>query len=98
MTVKPTLNKVVVRPDEKEEMSAGGIALPPKSTDKPNRGIVLYAGAGRYTDTGVRIPMDIDVGEFVFYHKNFAVPIKLNGEDVLVLKEEDVLVSVKEGA
>ena len=96
MKVKPVLNKVVVRSDEAITKSTGGLYIPEKVAEKPGRGKALYVGAGRFTDAGVRVPMDVKPGDTVFYHKNFAVPIKLNGEDLLALKEEDILLAVEE--
>lgn len=92
-SIKPILNKIVVRPDKAEEVSKGGIHIPDIGKDKPSRGLVLYVGPGRW-ENGIRVPMQIEIGDTVFYSRTFAQPIKMDEEDLVVIKEEDVLVAV----
>lgn len=95
MKIKVIGNKVLIRPSKEEEVSKGGILLPQKSQERPSCGIVLNVGPGKWDD-GKLIPMQIEVGDVVHYSRTFGQPVKLNGEELLVVKEEDVLLAVEE--
>lgn len=95
MKIKLILNKVLIRPDEGETRTKAGIILMEKSVEKPAHGTVINAGLGRFTDAGIRVPMDIKTGDKVYYHRNFAVPVEINGEKLVVVKEDDCQVAIE---
>ena len=95
MKLKPLGDRVVVRPVEEEETTASGIVLPDTAKEKPQRGEVIAVGDGRYDDDGdKRIPLDVSKGDTVLYSKYGGTEIKVDGEDLLVLRESDVLAKV----
>lgn len=97
MKIKPIQNKVVIKPHcSEEQISQGGIITAVKGQERPISGTVLFVGQGRIADSGERIPMDLKEGDTVFYQPHFATPINLGGEKLIVLKEEDILISVEE--
>jgi chaperonin GroES len=75
----------------KEEVSRGGIVLPDTVKEKPQEGEVLAVGTGKRSDKGVLIPMEIKVGDIVLYAKYGGTEIKLEGEDLIILRESDIL-------
>lgn len=89
--IQPLGERVLVKPMAKEEMSKGGILLPDTVKEKPQEGEVLAVGAGKRSDKGERIPMEIQVGDIVIYAKYGGTEIKLNGEDLIILRESDIL-------
>ncbi len=97
MKLKPRNDRVIVKPDEEQETSAGGIMLAPSaSKDKPQQGTVLAVGEGKRNDDGKAIPMDIAVGDKVLYGKYAGTEVKLTGgEEVLVMREDDVMAIVE---
>jgi len=90
MNVTPLGDRVIVKAVEQEEVSASGIVLPDTAKERPQRGRVLAVGAGRYED-GSRVPMDVGVGDEVVYSKYGGTEIQVEGEDLLILRETDVL-------
>ena len=96
MKLKPLGDRLIVRAIEEEEMTASGIVLPETAKEKPQRGEVLAVGDGRYDDDGEkRIPLDVKEGDKVLYSKYGGTEIKVEGEDLLVLRESDVLAKVE---
>ncbi len=96
MKLKPLGDRLIVRAIEEEEMTASGIVLPETAKEKPQRGEVLAVGEGRYDDDGEkRIPLDVKEGDKVLYSKYGGTEIKVEGEDLLVLRESDVLAKVE---
>jgi chaperonin GroES len=96
MKLKPLGDRVVVRPVEEEETTASGIVLPDTAKEKPQKGKVLAAGDGRWDDDGAkRIPLDVAEGDEVLYSKYGGTEIVIDGEDLLVLRESDVLAKVE---
>ena len=89
--LKPLGDRVVVKPVEKEEMTKGGIVLPDTVTERPQEGKVLAVGPGKMTDDGKRIPMEIKVGDTVIYAKYGGTEIKEDGDDLMILRESDIL-------
>jgi chaperonin GroES len=88
---------VVVEPIEREETFAGGqLVLPETAKEKPQQGNVLAVGAGRKDDDGKRIPMDVEVGQTVLFAKYAGTEVKLNGKNLLILKESDILAIIEE--
>jgi chaperonin GroES len=93
MNVTPLGDRVIVKAVEQEEVSASGIVLPDTAKERPQRGRVLAVGAGRYEDGG-RVPMDVGVGDEVVYSKYGGTEVELDGEEVLILAEPDILAKV----
>ena len=95
MNLQPLDDRIVVRPAEAEEKTASGLVIPDTAKEKPQQGEVLAVGAGRRTDTGELIPMDVSVGDKVVYSKYGGTEITIEGEDLLILQARDVLAIVK---
>jgi chaperonin GroES len=85
---------VVIKPAEREEVSAGGILLPDTVQEKPQEGKIVAVGPGRTADDGKRIPMESKIGDLVFYSKYAGSEIKEEGEEYLILRESDILVKI----
>ena len=91
MNLKPLGDRIVVKPqDEEESRTASGLVIPDTAKEKPQLGDVLAVGPGEFKD-GERIPVDVNVGDVVFYSKYGGTEVKHNGEDLLVLSSRDVL-------
>jgi chaperonin GroES len=96
MKLKPLGDRVVVQPVEEEETTASGIVLPDTAKEKPQKGKVIAAGEGKWDDDGEkRIPLDVAEGDEVLYSKYGGTEIVVDGEDLLVLRESDVLAKVE---
>jgi chaperonin GroES len=89
--LQPLADRVLVKPIEKEEMTKSGIYLPDTAKEKPQEGEVLAVGPGKLTDDGKRIPMDLKVGDRVIYAKYGGTEIKVDAEDLMILRESDIL-------
>ncbi len=96
LKIRPLDDRVVVEPVEAEEMTAGGIVLPDTAKEKPQRGKVVAVGPGRLLDNGERADMSVAVGDEVIYGKYGGTDIEVNGEDVKILRETDILAKVIE--
>ena len=90
MRLKPLGDRIVIRQIEAQDVTASGIVLPDTAQEKPQRGEVLAVGEGRYED-GVRLPLDLVAGDEVIYSKYGGTEIEIDGEDLLILRESDVL-------
>ena len=90
MELQPLGDRLVVRQSDGEEVTSSGLVLPDTAQEKPQRGLVLAVGEGRF-DSGKRIPMDVAVGDTVIYSKYGGTEVKVDGEDLLILRESDVL-------
>ena len=94
MDLKPLGDRIVVRPkDEDESRTSSGLVIPDTAKEKPQLGEVLAVGPGEYKD-GERIPVDVEVGDLVFYSKYGGTEVKVEGEDYLVLSSRDVLATL----
>jgi chaperonin GroES len=93
MKLKPLGDRLIVQAVEEEETTASGIVLPDTAKEKPQRGKVLAVGDGRVED-GQRVPVDVAEGDEVLYSKYGGTDIVVDGEDLLVLRESDVLAKV----
>ncbi len=88
--IQPLFDRVVIKRKEEEKLSAGGIVIPDSATEKPIRGEVVAVGAGKTLDNGtVRAPQ-VKVGDEVLFGKYAGTEIKLDGQDLLVVKEDDI--------
>ncbi len=91
MKLQPLGDRIVVKPkDEDESTTTSGLVIPDTAKEKPQLGEVLAVGPGEYKD-GERIPMDVSVGDLVFYSKYGGTEVKVEGEEYLVLSSRDVL-------
>ena len=97
MNFRPLHDRVVVRRIDAEEKSKGGIIIPDTAQEKPQEGEVVSVGPGTLNDTGELRPLDVKAGDRVLFGKWSGTEVKLDGEDVLILKESD-LMGVIEGA
>ncbi len=89
--LKPLGDRVVVKTLEAESMSAGGIFLPDSAKEKPQRAEVIAVGPGKTLDNGNLVPVEIKVGDKVVYGKYSGTEIKVDGEEVVVLRQDDIL-------
>jgi len=94
MNVKPLADRIVVRPLEAQEKSAGGIYIPDNAKEKPQKGEVVAAGPGKTADSGAKIEMTLKKGDKILYGKYSGTEVSIDGEDFLIMKESDVLAVV----
>ena len=95
MKLKPLGDRLIVKPIDEEETTASGIVLPDTAKEKPQKGKVIAAGDGRWDEDGEkRIPLDVAEGDEVLYSKYGGTEVNVEGEDLLVLRESDVLAKV----
>jgi chaperonin GroES len=94
--LKPLGDRVVVKPMGREETTKSGIVLPDTAKEKPQRGTIVAAGAGRRDDDGDRIDMDVKVGDKVLFAKYAGTEFKLDDEELLILQEKDILAVIED--
>lgn len=92
--IQPLGDRVVLKTVEAEEKTASGIILPESAKEKPEQGKVIAVGTGRYED-GKKIPVEVEIGDTVLYTKFGPTEVKVEGEELLIVKEEDILAIVK---
>ena len=95
VALKPLDDRVVVKALESEEKTAGGIVLPDNAKEKPQRGRIVAAGPGKLSDAGDRISLSVKVGDEVLFGKYAGSEIKLNGEELKIMRESDLLAKVE---
>ena len=95
MKLKPLGDRLIVRAIDEEETTASGLVLPDTAKEKPQKGTVLAVGEGNRNDDGDRIAPDVKEGDVVLYSKYGGTEIKVDGQDLLVLRESDVLAVVE---
>jgi chaperonin GroES len=93
--LRPLGDRVVIQPTPREEMTKSGIVLPDTAKEKPQEGKILAAGPGRLTDEGKREPMDVKEGDVVLYAKYAGTEFKVEGEDLLIVSQKDILAIVQ---
>jgi len=91
MNLRPLHDRVIVKRMEEETTSPGGIVIPDSAAEKPSRGEVIAAGNGKRNDNGDVIAMDVKVGDKVLFGKYSGTEVKVDGEDLLVMREEDIM-------
>lgn len=91
MNIKPLGERVVLKVMESEEKTKSGIVLPDTAKEKPQMGKVLAVGTGRILDNGEKVPLEVKVGDKVLFAKYAGTEVKLDGEEYMVLKENDIL-------
>jgi chaperonin GroES len=93
--MQPLGDRVVILPTPREEMTKSGIVLPDTAKEKPQEGKIIAAGPGRLTDEGKREPMDVKEGDVVLYAKYAGTEFKIEGEELLIVSQKDILAIVK---
>jgi chaperonin GroES len=89
--VQPLADRVVVKPLEESEQMRGGLYIPDTAKEKPSQGEVVAVGPGKISDEGTRLDMDVKVGDKVLYGKYSGTDVTLDGEELLILRESDIL-------
>ena len=97
MNFRPLHDRVLVRRVTAEERTAGGIIIPDSAKEKPQQGKVIAAGNGKSKDDGKRIPLDVKAGDLILFGKYSGQDIKLDGEEFLIMKEDEVLAVIDDG-
>ena len=95
MNLRPLHDRVIVKRMEEERMSAGGIVIPDSATEKPVRGEVLAIGNGKILDNGEKRALDINVGDTILFGKYSGTEVKVDGEELLVMREEDIMAVIE---
>ncbi|NNE04875.1 MAG: co-chaperone GroES [Xanthomonadales bacterium] len=95
MKLRPLHDRVIVRRMEEERMSAGGIVIPDSATEKPIRGEVLAVGNGKILENGEKRDLDIKSGDKVLFGKYSGTEVKVDGEELLVMREEDIMAVIE---
>ena len=91
MKIRPLHDRIIVRRMEEERTSAGGIVIPDSATEKPAQGQVVAVGNGKITDSGDVRPLDVKAGDKVLFGKYAGTEVKVDGEELLVMREEDIM-------
>ena len=97
MKIRPLHDRVIVKRLDEERKSAGGIVIPDTAAEKPEQGEILAVGKGKTTDEGKLLPLDVKVGNRVLFGKYSGQTVRVKGEELLVMREEDIM-GVIEGA
>jgi chaperonin GroES len=97
MSFRPLHDRVLVRRIDADEKTAGGIIIPDTAKEKPQRGEVIAVGAGARSEDGKLVPLDVKVGDEVLFGKWSGTEVKIDGEDLLIMKESDILGVVEAG-
>jgi len=95
MKIKPLGDRVLIKPSEEKEKTKGGIVLPDTAKERPQEGEIVAVGEGRRTDDGKTIPLSLKVGDKVLYGKYSGTEITVDGEEYLIMREEDVLAVIE---
>ena len=95
MNLRPLHDRVIIKRMEEERTSPGGIVIPDSATEKPIRGSVVAAGHGKLNDSGKNVPLDVKVGDTVLFGKYSGTEVKVEGEELLVMREEDIMAGVE---
>ena len=99
MDIRPLHDRLIVRRLEEEgEQKVGGIIIPDSAKEKPQRGMVIAAGDGKITDEGQRFPLDVKAGDLILFGKYSGQEVKLDGEDYLIMREDDALAVIDSDA
>ncbi len=91
MAFRPLHDRVVVRRIEADQKTAGGIIIPDSAQEKPSEGEIVSVGEGARDDSGARVPMDVNAGDRVLFGKWSGTEVKIDGEDLLIMKESDIM-------
>ena len=91
MDIRPLHDRLIVRRLEEGEQKIGGIIIPDTAKEKPQQGKVIATGNGKVKDDGKRVPLDVKAGDLILFGKYTSQEVKLNGEDYLIMREDEVL-------
>src|SRR6202521_5452031 len=91
MNVRPLHDRIIVRRLEEGEQKIGGIIIPDTAKEKPQQGRVIAAGNGKINDEGKRVPLDVKAGDLILFGKYTSQEVKLDGEEYLIMREDEVL-------
>jgi len=94
VNIKPLGDRVVIRPAQRGEVTASGVILPDTAKEKPQRGTILAVGPGKVGDNGQRTALEVTEGSEVLYAKYAGTEVKVDGEDLLIVSEKDILAIV----
>jgi len=95
MSIRPLHDRVVVRRLDEERTTAGGIVLPDSATEKPMEGVVVSVGNGKISENGDVRPLDVKAGDKVLFGKYSGTEVKIDGEELLVMREDDIMAVVE---
>ena len=97
MTIRPLHDRIIVQRIDEGEQRVGGIIVPDSAKEKPRQGKVIAAGNGKSKDDGKRVPLDVKPGDRILFGKYSGQEIKLEGDEYLIMREDDVLAVIEEG-
>jgi len=95
--LKPLSDRIIAKATGAEEVTKGGIVLPDTAKERPQEGEVIAVGPGRLLDSGKTIPMDVKVGDKIIYSKYGGTEVKIDGEEYIILRQDDVLAVLEPG-
>ncbi|MBK5275351.1 MAG: co-chaperone GroES [Desulfuromonadales bacterium] len=95
MNLRPLQDRIIVKRVEEETMTAGGLFIPETAKEKPQRGQIVAVGNGKKTEDGKVLPLDVKVGDTVLFGKYSGTEIKVDGDDFLMMREDDILAVVE---
>ena len=95
MNIRPLHDRVIVRRQEEERTTAGGIVIPDSATEKPSTGEILAVGSGKVTDSGDVRALEVKVGDTVYFGKYSGTELKVDGEELLIMREDDIIAVVE---
>lgn len=94
MNIKPLADRVLVKPIEEQEVKKGGIIIPDTAKEKPMEGEIIEVGAGRYTDDGKMVDLEVKKGDRVLYGKYSGTEVSIDGDEYLIMRESDIFAIV----
>jgi chaperonin GroES len=97
MNIRPLHDRIIIQRLEEGEQKVGGIIIPDTAKEKPQQGKVIAAGSGKTKDDGKRIPLDVTAGDTILFGKYSGQEIKLDGEEYLIMKEDEVFAIIEGG-
>ena len=95
MKIRPLHDRVIVKREEEERKSPGGIVIPDSAAEKPSKGRVVAVGKGKILEDGKVRPLDVKVGDKILFGKYSGTEVKVDGDDVLVMREEDIMAIIE---
>ena len=95
MKIRPLHDRILVKRMEEQEVRKGGIIIPDTAKEKPQQGKVIAVGNGKTNDDGKRVPLDVKAGDLILFGKYAGQEIKLDGEEYLIMKEDEVLAVIE---
>jgi chaperonin GroES len=95
MNLRPLQDRIIVKRVEEETKTAGGLFIPETAKEKPQRGEIVAAGNGKKTEDGKVLPLDVKIGDIVLFGKYAGTEVKVDGEDYLMMREDDILAVIE---